>query len=219
MKGTLSLLGDYRDEHLLHRLEAFSDIVIGFCLAQLAFSQRGTSLTVGGISAANLYGFALTFALIAALWWLHNRLFAEFFVINSVTIVANFLTLGFLMLMIYLFETMMAAAREPGASDAAVLQLLRWWFLCTAAVYGLIAFMYGIGLSKRWNSVSRSDLRSGIKSASSAAFATVTFAAVGLLLPNLHERFVLIFMACFFALIIIVRRATNRLVPDESAAA
>jgi hypothetical protein len=29
------LLSDSGDEHLLHRLEAFSDVVIGFCLAEL----------------------------------------------------------------------------------------------------------------------------------------------------------------------------------------
>ena len=52
--GSFSFLSDDKDEHLLHRLEAFSDIVIGFCLAQLTFSLRNP-FSQGAISWTNLY--------------------------------------------------------------------------------------------------------------------------------------------------------------------
>jgi hypothetical protein len=39
-------LSDSGDEHLLHRFEAFSDIVIGFCLAELTLSLSGSSASI-----------------------------------------------------------------------------------------------------------------------------------------------------------------------------
>jgi uncharacterized membrane protein len=215
--GSFSFLGDVQDEHLLHRLEAFSDIVIGFCLAQLTFSLRNP-FSQGTTSSTNLYAFGLTFLLIVSMWWLHNRLFAKLFVINAVTIAANFLMLGSLMLMIYFLGEIMAGLNSPTMSDSVFLPVLRSWFLSAAVVYAMLCLMFCVGLSKRWSALSRADLRFGAFRAFNTGAATLLFASIGALLPSLHVRQVVVMCVCFGVLMFAARRLSKRLIPDEAAA-
>jgi uncharacterized membrane protein len=215
--GSFSFLGDDKDEHLLHRLEAFSDIVIGFCLAQVTFSLRNP-FSHGTTSATNLYAFGLTFLLIVSMWWLHNRLFAKLFVINVVTIGANFIMLGSLMLMIYFFGGITASFNTT-MPDAVILSVLRSWFLSAAVVFAMLCLMFGIGLWKRGSVISSADLRFGVFRAFNAGAATLLFASIGALLPILHPRQLLIAGAGFAVLMFAARRLSKRLIPDEVRAA
>jgi uncharacterized membrane protein len=209
--GSFSLLGEFQDEHLLHRLEAFSDIVIGFCLAELTFSLRPSS---GGVlSLTQLYAFGLTFFLIVTMWWLHNRLFAKLFVINAVTIGANFLMLGSLMLMVYFFEGVTASLDGPMPYA-----VLRAWFVSAAVVYGTLAVMYGIGLWKRWSVLSSADLRFGVRRAVNAGAATLLFLGIGSLSQSLHAKPIIVVCVCFIAVTFGIRRLSNRFIPDEARA-
>jgi uncharacterized membrane protein len=97
------VLRDESDERVIHRLEAFSDIVIGFSLAQLA-------LTLGPVRPSDLFGrlhglplvaFVLTFVIVCGMWWSHHQLFTHFFVPKPAIIVLNFATLGSLLFAIY----------------------------------------------------------------------------------------------------------------------
>lgn len=90
---------DESEQAVIHRLEAFSDIVIGFSLAQLALTlvipqhnPRDLFVHVKGVK--ELFGFGITFALVCAVWWSHHRLFRHLFVPVPVNIVANFAALG-----------------------------------------------------------------------------------------------------------------------------
>ena len=69
------------DERYTHRLEAFSDVVIAFSLAQMSLNfgipHRASDVYTHPVA---LTAFAVTFAVIVAFWWSHHRLFAEYFV-------------------------------------------------------------------------------------------------------------------------------------------
>ena len=83
------------DERTIHRLEAFSDIVMGFCMAQLGLNLViPKDVTALASSWAGLNVFALSFVLISLVWWWHHKLFKTYFRVNPVTIVMNFVLLG-----------------------------------------------------------------------------------------------------------------------------
>lgn len=90
---------DESEKEVIHRLEAFSDIVIGFSLAQLALTlviplHGARDLFVHVKGASELIGFLITFTLVCAIWWSHHRLFRHLFVPTPVNIVANFAALA-----------------------------------------------------------------------------------------------------------------------------
>lgn len=87
------------DERTVHRLEAFSDIVIGFCLAELGatltFDQKTMTLDPVGVIA-----FFIAFAIICSLWFFHHRLFQGLFRPRTLPIVLNFLWLAVVVLLV-----------------------------------------------------------------------------------------------------------------------
>lgn len=88
------------EERTVHRLEAFSDIVIGFGLAQLGavliIDPKTMTLGVPGVLA--YFG---AFAIICSLWYFHHRLFENFFVPKTWPIVLNFLWLAIVVLLVF----------------------------------------------------------------------------------------------------------------------
>jgi uncharacterized membrane protein len=92
-------------ERYVHRIEAFSDVVIGFSLAQL-----GATLVVPPHAAEIaqdpgwLFGFAWTFALVCLMWWSHNRLFRTVFVPTPFALILNFALLATIVLLVYFAE-------------------------------------------------------------------------------------------------------------------
>ena len=92
-------MNDARDEtqqRLIHRLEAFSDIIIGFSLAQLALSLAIPKNGAEGLlqHSEPLIAFIITFALVCGMWWAHHKLFVHYFVPIPVMVVLNFITLA-----------------------------------------------------------------------------------------------------------------------------
>jgi uncharacterized membrane protein len=87
------------DERLVHRLEAFSDIVIALSLSEIAFNlqlpARGHDIIAHPIY---LVGFLVGFTFVAAVWWLHNRIFTRYFIPDTVGIIGNFLLLAAIVL-------------------------------------------------------------------------------------------------------------------------
>jgi uncharacterized membrane protein len=100
LRGSLTSLVDPRDERLIHRLEAFSDIVIGFSMALLAINLQPNLPTVGLLAPA-LVAFLVSFGFVALLWWLHNRLFAYYFTATPLAIGLNFAALAGVALFIF----------------------------------------------------------------------------------------------------------------------
>ncbi|HZT11708.1 MAG TPA: TMEM175 family protein, partial [Candidatus Baltobacteraceae bacterium] len=72
---------DESEERSIHRFEAFSDIVIGFSLAQLgaslALPSRPIELFTNLIW---LVAFLWAFAMVCSMWWFHHRFFTQLFV-------------------------------------------------------------------------------------------------------------------------------------------
>jgi glucan phosphoethanolaminetransferase (alkaline phosphatase superfamily) len=171
-KGMLKEHFDETARHTIERLEAFSDIIIGFCIAEMGLNlllpespKLFSSIWVG------TYGFVFSFVMISILWWIHHRLFRSFFVLNTASVVLNFAMLGSLVLMVY-FQQMalrfIAGGGEPG-------EALQLWMLCYGVVYGLVGAMVAIGLRTRWKTLSIDDLRWGVSRSIGAVVGTIVF--------------------------------------------
>jgi uncharacterized membrane protein len=140
------------DEQTIHRIEAFSDIVIGFCLAEigLSLSIPSTGATLANLS-GNVLVFAASFSMVVTLWWNHHRLFKTYLVLNRVTLVMNFALLGGLVLMLYFLQI---GARDITVQGGGPHFFLRLMLLSFAAVYALLAGMFAIGVRARWSALS-----------------------------------------------------------------
>lgn len=169
------------DEHLLHRLEAFSDIVIGFSLAEL-----GLSLVIPAHIAQlwerpiPLVAFAITFALICAIWYAHNRLFAHYFVPTPVNIVLNFFTLGSVIMLVYSVQLYVHFLRERSA--------IAFYAGCLAAAFALIAALYAIGLRQRREFLGPDQVRWGIRRATRFGCIAAGLAIYVLLIPYFGDN-------------------------------
>jgi len=87
------------DERQVHRLEAFSDIVIALSLSEIAFNLH-TPLQTAELFQRPIYlvGFLVGFTFVASVWWWHSRIFAQYFVPDVFSLVANFVLLAALVL-------------------------------------------------------------------------------------------------------------------------
>jgi len=160
------------DERTLHRLEAFSDIVIGFCIAEMGLNlvvpKTAAQLPSIVIGAG---GFVISFVLIAILWWIHHRLFKSFFVLNNAMVIVNFAMLGALVLMVY-FQQICVHLIAIGDNPTVALRL---WLASYGVVYALLSIMLWFGLRVRWTTLSAGDLRWGFGRATLASLGTLIF--------------------------------------------
>jgi uncharacterized membrane protein len=92
-------------ERFTHRLEAFSDIVIGFSLAQLSLSlaipARVADLAHRPVG---LFAFAITFVIICMMWLRHHKWFEHYFIPTPPNVVLNFAILGAIVLLVYALQ-------------------------------------------------------------------------------------------------------------------
>lgn len=204
-------LADDRDERLLHRLEAFSDIVIGFSLAQSALS-----LSVPGDLAQfqkmlehpwGFIAYVLTFFLVSSVWWSHNRLFARYFVPNMLSIVLNFALLGFLVLFVFSIQILLRLKFAGGPYE--------FYVLMFAAVYLLLATLYFIGLRERRAYLTRDEIRNGLRKAiRMGAIALAIFAGtVVLVVSGANSQMATYYIAIPLAIVVAIIRITDRVVP------
>jgi uncharacterized membrane protein len=127
-------------ERFVHRLEAFSDVVIGFSLAQLGATlivpPHATALTA---NPGWLLAFLWTFALVCLMWWSHNRIFRTSFVPTPLAIVLNFVLLATIVLLVYFAQVF---ARATTMNDLIV--AARLYFGMLAINYLITACLYAI---------------------------------------------------------------------------
>jgi len=132
-----------RDEYLTHRLQAFSDIVIGFSLAQLALSlvipPHASDLWS---HRAWLVAYLWTFIVIGAIWTGHTRLFRYVFVPTRVNVALNFTLLASLGLSVYFVQLYMRLTQH--ISDVIILG--RSYFTVLAVMMLCFGTMYSISL-------------------------------------------------------------------------
>jgi len=169
------------DERTIHRLEAFSDIVMGFALAEIGLSlvlpQTPAALGRMGIA---LNAFAFSFFLIAVMWWSHHRLFLFYFTLNAASIIMNFAMLACLALAIF-FQQAFVRFMDTNQSPIEAFQL---WLGFMAAVYALLGAMYAVGIVKRWRQLDDQTLTSGISYAMGSAIGTIGLIAICAIAPH-----------------------------------
>lgn len=155
-------------EHMLRRLEAFSDIVIAFSLSELAFSlQIPTSAGAVFEHPGRYLAFAVSFGVICSIWWLHNRLFAYFFVADGVGIVLNFLLLAAIVMVGFALQLFFRFEDEPIAVASYAFSL--------GLLYGLIAILYAKGFRDPRLTVEAEIRREAVGRARRCAIVSVVF--------------------------------------------
>jgi uncharacterized membrane protein len=191
-------------QHTVHRIEAFSDIVIGFCLAQLGLSLALPKSATDMLSVwESTTFFIAAFTFIALLWWLHHRTFSTFFVLNIPMVVMNFCVLCGHVLTLYFLESIVRLA-GIGQNPATFVAMFVFTF---AVVYALLGAMLLVGLVVRRAELSVAEMRWGIGQLSSIITAVIfglgigTFAMLGG-----HARSIQYMAGAAAIAIIVVRR-------------
>lgn len=159
-------------QRLIHRLEAFSDIVIGFSLAQLALSLAIPKNGAAGLlqNPAPLIAFAITFVLVCGMWWAHHRLFVHYFVPIPAMVVLNFTTLAGVSFAVYSVQLMLHAGHT--SLDFAFYE----WSL--SAVYVLLAVQYFYGWTVRRKLVPENVAEGGLRAALMLGGVGIAFGAI-----------------------------------------
>lgn len=169
----------HADDRLAHdarRIEAFSDIVIGFCLAEiglgLAFPRFDNDLNAVW---SNVVIFLAAFFAIVALWWLHHRVFSTYFVASTPMIVLNFALLAAIVLTSY-FLQVFVHARVADQVGLAYFQLVTYGF---SNVYALVGALLLTGLIVKRRELDTGDLRWGYARFAHIVIVTAFFIVLG----------------------------------------
>ena len=129
---------DESEKEVVHRLEAFSDIVIGFSLAQLALSLTIPRHAIDLFSlqggARSLIALAVTFVLVCGIWWTHHRLFRRVFVPTPLSILANFAALGGIIFLAYSMQVLVRVGLSDRVAYAMYSGSYAWILLLVAAM-------------------------------------------------------------------------------------
>ena len=138
-----------------HRLEAFSDIVIGFSLAQLSLSLAIPSrLDDLKHQPFEFFAFAITFVIICIMWLRHHKWFEHYFIPTPPNVVLNFAILGSIVLLVYALQVFLHFIRL-GQSFVPPFAL---YLGALALVTFLFAIAYFVGASRPRVAMSR-DIR------------------------------------------------------------
>jgi uncharacterized membrane protein len=162
------------DEHNARRYEAFSDVVIGFCLAQLAFSLHVPAHAADLFHDFQwLYGFAWAFANVCGMWWFHHRLFSLLWIPRPIPVLLNFVWLALIVICIFATQVVSeVGVRADGIDPSAY----RFLFASFALAYLLITVQYAVCLRERGASVSRGTVLRGRGQLATMGVWTATFA-------------------------------------------
>ena len=148
-----------RHQRVTHRLEAFSDIVIGFSLALLTLSLTIPAHAVDFVQRPTaIVAFLITFVLIVRFWWLHFVIFEHYFEPNRLTITCNFIALASLMLQIFSLQLFLHFVPLGEGIVAA-----RIYFALFALSYGSLCVMLALGLRYRWMALTPSRRRFAVQ--------------------------------------------------------
>ncbi|MBV9150105.1 MAG: DUF1211 domain-containing protein [Candidatus Eremiobacteraeota bacterium] len=125
------------DERFSHRLEAFSDVVIGFSLAQLSlnltFPKHVADLFYQPFGLA---AFVFTFIVICVFWLRHHRWFAHYFTPTPFNVTLNFVILGAIVLLAYALQIFLHFLRIGSDFFPA--------FSIYIAAFGAVMLLFGI---------------------------------------------------------------------------
>ncbi|MBV8375095.1 MAG: DUF1211 domain-containing protein [Candidatus Eremiobacteraeota bacterium] len=161
MSELLPAQGRFRDVHeerLTHRLEAFSDIVLGFSLAELSLNfvipPRPEAVYTNVVTPV---AFAFTFFIVSLTWYAHHRLFEYFFVPRVSTIVLNFVTLGLVVWLVYQLQVYARFANTIHHAFAATSYIVSF-----SVVWTMLGVMYAVCVKLRWPEIGVADRHAGV---------------------------------------------------------
>ena len=141
------------------RLENFSDIVIGFSLAEI-----GLNLVIPAHAAefvthpAGIFAFIVTFAVVVRFWWVNNAIFERYFVPNRLMTTCNFIALGALIVQVFSLQLYLHFVPLDEGIVAS-----RIYFAFFGLSYGMQGVVLAEGLLYRRGVLSHGDLRAGLR--------------------------------------------------------
>jgi uncharacterized membrane protein len=170
-----------RTERLTRRIESFSDLVIGFSLALLALTL---SIPPHIVELATnpwwLIAYIWTFAVIAGIWYNHQRLFTHFFWPQTLTVILNFALLATIGLLVFFVQVFV---HYHTSFDRV------WAFLAYFAVFAIAFIIMGTlylhGTRRRWGTLPAEDRYTGLRQAARGIIGGV-FILLGVALSALH---------------------------------
>ncbi|HLI97895.1 MAG TPA: TMEM175 family protein [Candidatus Baltobacteraceae bacterium] len=166
---------DEPEKEVVHRLEAFSDIVIGFSLAQLGLTltipSHARDLFTHVRGAGGLFALIVTFALVCGVWWSHHRLFRHLFVPTALNIVANFAALCGVILLAYSMQLLVHFSFSDHVAFAMYTGSYAW-------IYSLFALAAWNSLRLRRERMSAEDSTDGMRFAVRASLFGIYLMAV-----------------------------------------
>jgi len=216
LRGALTGLVDPRDERLIHRLEAFSDIVIGFSMALLALDLPSNNSDMAGV-VPWLVAFLVSFGFVALLWWLHNRLFAYYFTATPLTIGLNFAALAGVALFIFSTTALAHKILDLTAHVRTMVPFFALWMGLYGAVLVLLGALYALGLRARWTELTYPIKRWGVARALNSGAGGVALLAIALIVPHLPpENFTMVVPLAIVS-VLVERLLTQRIVGKPPA--
>ena len=164
-----------RRKRVTHRLEAFSDIVIGFSLAQLTLSLVIPVHVIDFVQRPlGIIAFLVTFVLVVRFWWLHFVIFEHYFEPTRLTVTCNFIALASLILQI--FSLQLYVHFVPTLAEG--IDASRLYFGFFVLSYGMLCVMLAVWLHQRWGALTAGRRQAGLQAALRIA-GTVAGCAVG----------------------------------------
>lgn len=159
-RTSVARFADAHAERLTHRLESFSDVVMGFSLAQLSLSF------VIPPHAADVYAhplallaFVATFGIVSATWYAHHWLFDYLFVPQRATIIVNFATLASIVWLVYQLQVYM----HFEVANTVDSQLAATSYIGTFALtWSLLGLLYALSARACWDTLPAADKQAAI---------------------------------------------------------
>lgn len=166
-------------EHIVHRLEAFSDIVIAFSLAQTAINLAVPQHAVDFFRhPIGLFAYVQTFVIVASYWWAQTKVFRFYFQPNRIMVFLNFASLAALALFVFTVQIWLRSGTGTEGIIAA-----KYYFGLFAITYALLACMFALGTRYRWSRLNAAERDDGIRRTVRVGF-VVLGVVVGLMLPS-----------------------------------
>lgn len=148
-----------RRERLTHRLEAFSDIIIGFSLAQLGLSLViPTHAIEFVVRPVGIFAFVVSFIVVVRFWWINFLVFERYFRPTRTMIALNFIALASLILQVFSLQLYLHFGPLQEGAVAS-----RIYFAFFALSYGVQGVMLALGLRHHWKGLSLRYRRAGVR--------------------------------------------------------
>ncbi len=137
----------------------FSDIVIGFSLAEIGINLVIPPHAIEFVThPAGVFAFIVTFVVVIRFWWVNNEIFEHYFVPNRLMTALNFIALAALILQIFSLQLYLHFVPLDEGVVAS-----RIYFTFFALSYGMQGLVLGLGLLHRWRDLSPAKLRNGLR--------------------------------------------------------